>query len=37
MCQAACAYSGQQRTFTCQQVVNLVGASLASSCCSVCR
>ncbi|MFZ5443166.1 MAG: hypothetical protein ACOZQL_24370 [Myxococcota bacterium] len=37
MCQAACAYSGQQRTFTCQQVVALVGSSLASSCCTVCR
>lgn len=37
MCQAACAYSGQQRSFTCQQLVNLVGSALASSCCAVCR
>lgn len=34
MCQAACAYSGQQRSFTCTQLVTLVGASTASSCCS---
>lgn len=37
MCQAACAYSGSQRTFTCGQLVTLVGSSTASSCCTVCR